>query len=162
MDVKFAKIFCKVKEIGIHATLVSSVSGWLVYFAPAVSCRWCGSICCERSQISHVPNLPPSSALHPDDNAQRRPGVSAERSGRAGWPTKLLTPSQQLGRQEVATIWSWSCSFGKSSSDMCGTRKWLERGRMSWRVILVHPQVSECRVVLGGPSGPPVHALPSS
>ena len=52
--------------------------------------------------------------------------------------------------------------FFKSSSDMCWTWKWLERGRMCAWVILGHPQVSECRVVLGGPSGPPVHALPSS
>ena len=143
--------------------LVSSISGVFcgsLCAVAAASCRWCGSICCDRSQIYHVPNLPPSSGLHPH-NAQRRPGVSAERSG-PGWPTKLLTPSQQLGRQEVTTDKSWSRSFSKSSSDMCWTRKWLERGRMCAWVILGHPQVSECRVVLGGPSGPPVHALPSS
>ena len=53
-------------------------------------------------------------------NAQRRPGVTAERSAvRPGWPTKLLTGSQRGDKKLWEMYKLWRCNTWEPSSDKC-------------------------------------------
>ena len=151
-----AQTFCKVKEILIQAALQNVLH---LYFAGVgVSCS-CGA----APSVVNAHNFPTFPTCRQALGAASPQRSASAESQRWALRSGVFAKTTQFKSAATGSLKQTGLAICSNQVQICvGRENGWRGGRHGGRVILVHPQVSECRVVLGGPSGLPVHALPSS